>query len=233
MPVAQAWRTGAACRPSSGSARRSSDRAALARRRAGYLLRSGAPGIIRKTAGVDGVQLIGGPEKRTISVEPYRATWVGSFEEHRRRISETLGSVARRVDHIGSTAVVGLAAKPIIDIQISVGDVEDEPSYLDSLVAAGYRLRVRELGHRMFRTPELDVHVHVCGAGSAWERRHLLLRDWLRHSQDDREAYAALKLGLQQQDWETMNDYADAKNTLITAMTYRAEEWALASRWSP
>ena len=179
------------------------------------------------------MELIGGPEKRMISVEPYRATWVGSFEEHRQRISKALGPSARRVDHIGSTAVVALAAKPIIDIQISLGDVDDESSYLESLVAAGYRLRVRELGHRMFRSPELDGHVHVCNAGSAWERRHLLLRDWLRHSHEDREAYTVLKLRLQEQDWETMNDYADAKNALIGEVTCRAEEWALASGWSP
>lgn len=190
-------------------------------------------GPIYETAGVDEVELIGGSEKRTISVEPYREAWVGSFEEHRRCISETLGPVARRVDHIGSTAVVALPAKPIVDIQISVADVEDESSYLDTLVAADYRLRVRERGHRMFRTPELDVHVHVCDAGSAWERRHLLLRDWLRHSQEDREAYAALKLRLEQQDWATMNDYARAKTALIGEMTSRAEEWALARGWSP
>jgi len=195
----------------------------------------GAPGAraIHKTAGVDELELIGGPEKRKISVEPYRTTWVASFEEHRQRISETLGPVAQRVDHIGSTAVVALAAKPIIDIQTSVADVEDEASYLEALVAAGYCLRVRELGHRMFRTAEFDVHVHVCDADSTWERRHLLLRDWLRRSQKDREGYAALKLRLQQQEWATMNDYAEAKNALILEMTRRAEKWALAIGWSP
>ncbi len=185
------------------------------------------------TETVGEVELLGGPEKRTIGVEPYRRTWAETFEEHRHRISETLGPAAQRVDHIGSTAVSGLAAKPIIDIQISVPDVEDESSYLESLVAAGYRLRVRERGHRMFRTPELDVHVHICDAGGDWERRHLLLRDWLRHSQDDREAYAALKLRLQQQDWETMNDYADAKSAVFAEMTARAEEWSLSTGWSP
>jgi GrpB-like predicted nucleotidyltransferase (UPF0157 family) len=129
--------------------------------------------------------------------------------------------------------VTGLAAKPIIDIQTSVPEVEDESSYLPSLVEAGYQLRVREPDHRMFRTPELDVHVHVCDTGRDWERRHLLLRDWLRHSSDDREAYAALKTELQKQTWETMNHYAEAKTTLISEMMVRAESWALATGWSP
>jgi GrpB-like predicted nucleotidyltransferase (UPF0157 family) len=147
--------------------------------------------------------------------------------------AESRTCFARRVDHVGSTAVSGLVAKPIVDIQVSVGNVEDEASYLEPLVIAGYRLRVREPGHRMFRTPELDVHVHVCGAGTDWECRHLLLRDWLRRSADDREAYADLKIRLQRQDWDTMNHYADAKSALIAEMTVRAEQWAMSTGWSP
>jgi len=151
----------------------------------------------------------------------------------RRRITEALGAGACRVDQIGSTAVAGLAAKPIIDVQVSVPDVEDESSYLARLEAAGYRLRVREMGHRMLRTPELDVHIHVCDSGSDWERRHLLLRDWLRESAADRQAYTALKIELQGQDWETMDHYAEAKSMLIAEMTIRAERWAATSGWSP
>ncbi len=181
----------------------------------------------------DDIELIGGPEKRAIIVEPYSPTWSAAFEVHRRRINNALGAAACRVDHIGSTAVPGLAAKPIVDIQVSVPDVDDEASYLPPLVSAGYPLRVRETGHRMFRTPELDVHVHVCGAGSDWERRHLLLRDWLRVSAEDRHAYAALKMELQTQDWETMNHYADAKGALISQITSRAEAWAASTRWCP
>lgn len=179
------------------------------------------------------VELIGGPEKRAIVIEPYSSAWPDIFEEHRRRINDVLGGVACRVDHIGSTAVKGLAAKPIIDIQVSVLDVEQEASYLEPLVAAGYQPRVREPGHRMFRTPELHVHLHVCDAGSDWERRHLLLRDWLRQSAADRQAYAELKTQLQTQGWETMNHYADAKTVLISEMTVRAEHWAVTTGWSP
>lgn len=182
---------------------------------------------------MDDVELIGGPVKRTITIEPSSPTWPDVFEVHRHRITDALGAAACRVDHIGSTAVPGLAAKPVIDIQVSVPDVGDETRYLPPLVAAGYLLRVRETGHRMFRTPELDVHIHVCAAGSDWERRHLLLRDWLAVSAEDRDAYTALKVELQAQDWETMNHYADAKTPLIAEMTTRAETWAASTRWCP
>lgn len=74
-------------------------------------------------------------------------------------------------DRIGSTAVVGLPAKPIIDIDVSVDDPDDEAMHVPALERAGYRLRVRERGHRRLRPAALDVHVHVCATGSDWERR--------------------------------------------------------------
>jgi GrpB-like predicted nucleotidyltransferase (UPF0157 family) len=87
-------------------------------------------------------------------------------------------------------------------------------------------LRVRQPGHRMLRTAALDVHVHICGEGSEWERRHLLFRDWLRLDAADREAYAALKRELAEREWAGMNAYAQAKSALIVEITVRAEEWA-------
>lgn len=136
-----------------------------------------------------------------------------------------------RVDHIGSTAVPGLPAKPIIDIQLSVHDAEDEDSYLPGLIAAGYELRVRQPWHRMVRTPELDVHVHIRAAGSDWERRHLLVRDWLRQDSADRQAYLNLKQELARHDWRDMNGYAEAKGSLIISITERAEAWAHDTDW--
>lgn len=108
------------------------------------------------------------------------------------------------------------------DIDLSVADVEDESSYLPDLLAAGYDLRVREPGHRLVRTPARDVHLHVCGAGSEWEQRHLAFRDRLRASTSDRDAYAALKIRLSGQDWPDMNAYSDAKGTLIAEILDRA-----------
>lgn len=176
--------------------------------------------------------LIGGPEHREIVIVEHQSSWPAVFEDHGRLIRRSLGDVARRIDHVGSTAVPELPAKPIIDIQVSVESVEDEGSYVDPLTAAGYVLRVRESGHRMFRTTQLDVHVHVCDVASRWERLHLLFRDWLRISPEDRDLYAGTKRTLAAQDWPTMNHYADAKSEVIAAITVRAEAWAHQTGWT-
>lgn len=173
--------------------------------------------------------LIGGVEYRRIEIVPYDPAWPARFREEERRQRAALGRGAVRVDHVGSTAVPGLAAKPIVDIQISVADVEDERAYLPALETAGYLLRVREPGHRLVRTPELDVHVHICTSGSEWERDHLLFRDRLRRDAADRDRYAALKLSLAARDWPDMNAYADAKGPLIAEILARAEQDALAN----
>lgn len=179
------------------------------------------------------VRLIGGQEKREIKIVPSDPGWSARFVRERDRIGAALGAAAIRIDHIGSTAVPGLPAKPIIDIDVSVINPDDEEHYLPSLIAAGYQLRVREPGHRMVRSANLDVQVHVCPAGSEWERRHLLFRDWLRHDAADRAAYARLKEGLATQDWSDMNAYAAAKGPLIAEITAHAELWAKQVGWLP
>ena len=121
-------------------------------------------------------ELIGGVEAVSIVVVPYRQEWPKTFDRHRARIAAALGTSAVGIDHIGSTAVPGLAAKPIVDILLAVADSTDEASYLPALERAGYELRVREPGfeeHRMFRTPGRDVHVHVLSAGSPEIERYL------------------------------------------------------------
>lgn len=171
----------------------------------------------------DQVELLGGVEKREIVIVDYNPAWADRFASERGRIIAALGPKARRVDHIGSTAVPGLPAKPIIDIDLSVTDVADEPAYLPELLTAGYHLRVRETGHRMLRTPALDVHLHVCTAGSAWERRDLLFRDWLRTHPADRDRYVALKRQLATQEWPDMNAYAAAKGPFIAEIMSQAD----------
>ncbi len=178
------------------------------------------------------LELVGGVERRDIVLVPYRPAWPARFAQELRRIADAMGPAALRIEHVGSTAVPGLAAKPIVDVQVSVADVEDEEAYLPRLEAAGYRLRVRAPGHRMVRTPQRDVHVHVCSAGSDWERRHLLFRDRLRHDADDRALYEATKRELAQRPWPDMNAYAAAKSPVITEITGRAEAWAARGDWS-
>ena len=166
--------------------------------------------------------LIGGREKREIVIVDHDPAWASRYERERARIVAALDERAIAVEHIGSTSVPGLAAKPIIDIDLSVVDVEDEDAFVPDLVAAGYVLRVREPEHRMLRTPERDVNLHVCTVGSDWERRHLVFRDWLRTHPDDRDRYEAVKRELSLRDWDDTNDYADAKSDVVADIMARA-----------
>jgi GrpB-like predicted nucleotidyltransferase (UPF0157 family) len=132
--------------------------------------------------------------------------------------------------------VPGLAAKPVIDIQVSVGDVEDEASYAPGIESAGVQFRSREHGHRFFRPftgRPRDVQVHVCGLGSAWERRHLLFRDYLRATPAARATYLAGKLESASRWRHDRIAYADSKTDVIEVLMVEAEEWARGSSWRP
>jgi GrpB-like predicted nucleotidyltransferase (UPF0157 family) len=166
--------------------------------------------------------LIGGRERRPVVIADYDPDWPARFERERARIAGAIGPSARRIEHVGSTSVPGLASKPIIDILVAVGDVADDATYVPALEAVGYVLRVREADHRMLRTPELDVHVHVWSETDPEIGRTLAFRDRLRASAEDRAAYEALKRELAQREWEDMNHYARAKGALIEEILGRA-----------
>lgn len=165
--------------------------------------------------------LIGGVEKRRIEIVDYDPDWPSKFETHRRIIARALGSSALQIEHIGSTSVPELAAKPIVDILVVVQNSADESVYLPQLETAGYVLRVREPKwneHRMFRTPEHDVHVHVYSAGCPEIERTLRFRDHLRRNSDDRQRYEQTKRDLAAKDWPDMNAYAAAKTHVIESI---------------
>jgi GrpB-like predicted nucleotidyltransferase (UPF0157 family) len=170
-------------------------------------------------------ELIGGREARPVVIADYDPAWTARFVVERERIRTAIGATALQVEHIGSTSVPGLAAKPVVDILVVVEEVDDDTSFCPALEAAGYRLRVREPGHRMFRTPERDVHVHVWQADDDEVAKYLLFRDWLRASPEDRTTYEARKRELAKQDWGDMNDYADAKTDAVNAILARARAW--------
>jgi GrpB-like predicted nucleotidyltransferase (UPF0157 family) len=169
--------------------------------------------------------LIGGREPAEISVVDYDERWPVRFRALAERIRQALGDDALGIEHIGSTSVPGLAAKPIVDVLLTVADVDDEPAYVPALESAGFLLRVREPGHRMVRTPARDVHVHVYEPGRPEVRDYLDLRDWLRVDAEDRELYAATKRMLARQQWGDMNDYADAKTQVVQDILARARAW--------
>ncbi|RYV49484.1 GrpB family protein [Pengzhenrongella frigida] len=173
--------------------------------------------------------LIGGREPASIVVVDYDDAWPARFEALADRVRRALGPRVRCLEHIGSTSVPGLAAKPLIDMLLIVDDVQDEAAFVPPLEAAGFELRVREPDHRMFRTPQRDTHLHVYATGRAEERDYLDLRDWLRVSSDDRILYANVKRHLAQNQWNDMNDYADAKTDVVLDILTRARTWRAAS----
>ena len=162
--------------------------------------------------------LIGGREKPNVFIAEYNPRWPARFDRERSQVRDALGAAALRIEHIGSTAVPGLAAKPIIDLLVTVEDPDADPTFVPAMESAGYELRVREPGHRMFRTPARDVHVHFWNSESPEVERYLAFRERLRRSADDRLAYERLKRELATRDWTDMNEYAHAKGGLITGV---------------
>ena len=175
---------------------------------------------------MDDAVFIGGPEKRAIVIEDYDPAWAAHFEQVQAALKDALGAKARRIEHFGSTAVPGLGAKGIIDVLVTVEDADDEAAYGPDLERHGYAIRVRQPGHRMYRPPAQDVHVHVfTDDGEAAEIR-LLFRDWLRHDIADRRLYEETKRDLARQEWEATNDYSEAKGGVVAEILARARAWA-------
>jgi len=163
---------------------------------------------------------VGEPQEHAgpIELADYDPAWPGLFAREARRIRATLRERALRIEHVGSTAVPGLAAKPIIDILLIVGDSADEETYVPALEAAGYVLRIREPDldeHRVFKGPDTNINLHVLSRGCPEIDRMLLFRDRLRSNDPDREEYERAKRELAQKTWKYVQNYADAKGATV------------------
>ncbi len=158
--------------------------------------------------------------------------WPDRFEAEAARLVDALpAGLVSRIDHVGSTAVAGLAAKPIIDMQLSLRSLTPREAYVGPITALGYRwvLDPWDVDHEYFSRDvdgERRFQVHVCTAGSAWERRHLVFRDWLREHDDDAAAYAELKRELAAAHPRDTLAYTEAKTGFITATVRRAQQGA-------
>ena len=151
--------------------------------------------------------------------------WPQQYAEVAARIRDVLGPVAVVVEHVGSTSVPGLAAKPVLDVLLLVPDPSDETAYVPRLEAAGFLLHLREPEwhqHRLFKSDDPVVHVHVLTEGSAEAERILLFRDRLRSNAGERALYEETKRRLAQRTWELVQDYADAKSEVVEAIIARA-----------
>ena len=163
-----------------------------------------------------------------IEVVDYDPAWPARFEAMRARLAEALGPVAVRIDHVGSTAVPGLSAKPVIDIQVSVPDVEDEAAYRDVIEGQGFLSRMMESHHHYFRPPPglpREYQVHVCSVGSDWECVHLLFRDYLR-ADPGRAPATSLKHSFPGNIATTALATPTRRDHSSTAVVAIAEEWA-------
>ncbi|MFL5754831.1 MAG: GrpB family protein [Chloroflexota bacterium] len=169
------------------------------------------------------------PPKRTTPIElaDYDPDWPGLFAREEARIRSILGDRVIDLEHTGSTSVPALAAKPIIDIAMTVADVNDEPAYADDLVAAGYRLVLREqepdwYDHRVFKGPDTNLNLHVFSVGCVEVARMVGFRDWLRAHDDDRDLYLATKRDLVKREWASVQEYADQKGSVVEEIAAKA-----------
>ena len=155
----------------------------------------------------------------------YDPGWTTAFEREATRIRGALGDQVRLLEHVGSTSVPGLAAKPVIDIVLAVPDSTDEDAYVSPMEAAGYVLRIREpewFEHRLFKGVDQDANIHVFTVGAAEIDRMLAFRDWLRSHDDDRVLYERTKRDLAAREWKYVQHYADAKSDVVAAIMSRA-----------
>lgn len=156
-----------------------------------------------------------------VDLIPHDPSWSALYTAEERRIRATLGEEARLVEHVGSTAVAGLAAKPIIDIVLAVTDSAAEAGYVPRLETAGYTVKLREpdwYEHRLLTRAEPAVNLHVFGEGCEEIERMIVFRDRLRTSPADRERYSTLKNELAAVEWPSIQDYANAKSDVVMAI---------------
>jgi len=177
-----------------------------------------------------------GPEP-AIFIAGYDADWPARFAELGRRLRRALGPVALRIDHIGSTSVPGLAAKPVIDVQVSVASLEPVAPFRDPLQDIGfvYRPGNPELTKRYFRESpgQPRTHIHVRRAGSFSEQFPLLFRDFLRTRPDAAAEYEAVKRRLAARYPHDRHAYTGAKTQIVWDIIQQADAWAQQAGWAP
>ena len=171
---------------------------------------------------------IGEPAQPSGSIEivDYDPGWPQLFSREADRVRAALGGRVLLLEHVGSTSVRGLAAKPWIDMVLVVADSADEAMYVPALEASGYGLRIREPNwyeHRMFRRLAPSVHLHVFSPGCPEVERMLLFRDRLRDNEADRRLYERTKRELARREWTYMQHYADAKSAVVEEIIARAQ----------
>jgi GrpB-like predicted nucleotidyltransferase (UPF0157 family) len=162
-----------------------------------------------------------------IEIVPYDEAWPSEFEALHARLTDALGDVALRVEHVGSTAVPGLPAKPKIDADVVIRSQTDLPVAIERLAAIGFEHQgdLGVTGREAFRGPDLGekYHVYVCVEDSEPLRAHLAFRDYLRASPETASAYARLKRDLARDFRDDRDSYTVAKTTFVRDVVERAQ----------
>ena len=165
------------------------------------------------------------PHNSTIYLADYDPGWPSQFNYLAGLISNAISGTAVLLEHVGSTSVPGLSAKPVIDMVLAVPNSADEPSYVPPLEQIGFALKIREprwFEHRLLRSAGIDSHLHVFSVGCEEIRRMLVFRDRLRTHDEDREQYERAKRELAARNWKHVQDYADAKAAIVQEILTRA-----------
>lgn len=160
-----------------------------------------------------------------IFLSAYDPEWPLLYDQLERRIRSALGPRLLLIEHVGSTSVSGLSAKPIIDIVMAVADSNDEPSYVPPMESEGFKLTAREpdwFAHRFFKFLAPEGNIHVFSKGCREIGRMILFRDWLRADADDRARYEQTKRELASRTWKYVQNYADAKSDVVREILVRA-----------
>lgn len=183
-----------------------------------------SPGELRMRAAT-----IGEPQRIDGAIEllPYDDAWPRLYAVEAARVTGVLGTKALLLEHVGSTSVPGLPAKPIIDMLLVVADSSAEDDYVAPMERAGYVLRIRERDwyeHRLLRGPNASINLHVFSSGCVEIDRMLRFRNHLRTDASDRELYAQTKRELAARRWNYVQEYADAKTEVVEAIITRAGE---------
>ena len=165
------------------------------------------------------------PLNSTIYLAPYDPDWPSQFSRQASHIRDALSEKVLLLEHVGSTSVPGLSAKPIIDMVLAVSNSADEPSYVPLLEEKGFVLRIREpdwFEHRLLKTPDIAGNLHVFSVGCDEIDRILAFRNWLRLHDDDRRLYEETKRELAARTWKDIQNYADAKSEVVQEILTRA-----------
>lgn len=183
-----------------------------------------------------------------ITIVPYNEHWPEEFTTIARPLHAVLGELALRIDHIGSTSVPGLAAKDIIDAQVTIEDFACTPQLVTALDSLGYTLVpeiTRDHEPPLYQGPETDwekryfrppahqrpTHLHVRALGRPNQRYPILFRDYLRDHPMASAAYAQIKINLSRRHPDDVEFYYDIKDPICDIIIDAAEEWARVTNW--